>query len=71
MFETFKQFLERSGDEAKGGQIIDATLMPVSIQRNSRDGNKQINSPAVSYGVLKIAGSDSLPFMISGRIGPI
>ena len=29
-----------------------------------------INNPAASYGVLEIAGSDSLPFMISGRIGP-
>jgi hypothetical protein len=28
----------------------------------------QINNPAASYGVLEIAGSDSLPFMISGRI---
>ena len=42
MFETFNQFLERSGYEAKGGQIIDATLVPVPIQRNNRDENKQI-----------------------------
>ena len=31
----------------------------------------KINNPAACYGVLEIAGSDSLPFMISGRIGPI
>jgi transposase, IS5 family len=42
MFETFNQFLERAGYEAKGGQIIDATLVPVPIQRNNRDENKQI-----------------------------
>ncbi len=28
--------------EAKGGQIIDATLIPVPIQRNSREENQQI-----------------------------
>jgi IS5 family transposase len=42
MFETFNQFLERSGYAAKGGQIIDATLIPVPIQRNTRAENQQI-----------------------------
>jgi transposase, IS5 family len=41
MFETFNQFLE-AGYAAKGGQIIDATLVPVPIQRNSRAENKQV-----------------------------
>ena len=44
MFATFNQFLERCGYAAKGGQIIDATLVPVPIQRNHRDENKQIKA---------------------------
>jgi hypothetical protein len=32
------------GYEAKGGQIIDATIIPVPIQRNSREENKQIKN---------------------------
>jgi transposase, IS5 family len=42
LFEGFNGFLEASGYEAKGGQIIDATLVPVPIQHNSREENKQI-----------------------------
>ncbi len=42
MFEHFNQFLAESGYAAQGGQIIDATLIPVPIQRNSRDENDQI-----------------------------
>jgi transposase, IS5 family len=41
MFATFNQFLERCGYAAQEGQIIDATLVPVPIQRNHRDENKQ------------------------------
>lgn len=42
LFEQFEVFLRQAGYEAKGGQIIDATLIPVPIQRNSREENKQI-----------------------------
>jgi transposase, IS5 family len=42
LFETFNQFLEGCGYTAKGGQIIDATLVPVPVQRNSREENKQV-----------------------------
>ena len=42
LFEKFEEFLKQSGYEAKGGQIIDATLIPVPIQRNSREENKSI-----------------------------
>jgi transposase, IS5 family len=44
LFEAFNGFLEESGYEAKGGQIIDATLVPVPIQHNSREENKQIKA---------------------------
>lgn len=42
IFERFEQFLRDSGYEAKEGQIIDATIVPVPIQRNSQAENKQI-----------------------------
>lgn len=42
LFEKFGEFLRQSGYEAKGGQIIDATIVPVPKQRNSREENKSI-----------------------------
>jgi transposase, IS5 family len=47
MFERFNQFLECSGYAAKGGQIIDATLVPVPIQRNNREENKQLKEEQI------------------------
>ena len=42
LFEKFEGYLRESGYEAHEGQIIDATIIPVPIQRNSREQNKQI-----------------------------
>jgi IS5 family transposase len=42
LFEKLEELLRKSGYEAKGGQIIDATIVPVPIQRNSREENKSI-----------------------------
>jgi len=42
LFEQFASFLQQAGYEAKGGQIVDATLIPVPIQRNSREENQQV-----------------------------
>lgn len=42
VFEEFEKFLRESGYEAKGGQIIDATLVPVPIQRNRKEENEKI-----------------------------
>ena len=42
LFEKFEGFLREQGLEADGGQIIDATLVPVPKQRNSREENKEI-----------------------------
>jgi IS5 family transposase len=42
LFETFNRFLEQSGYEAKGGQIIDATIIPVPVQHNSREENQKL-----------------------------
>jgi len=36
--------LQTVGYEAKGGIIIDATIIPVPIQRNRREENKQIKN---------------------------
>ena len=37
LFEKFEGYLRECGYEAKGGQIVDATIIPVPIQRNSRE----------------------------------
>ncbi len=42
VFEEFERFLGESGYEAKGGQIIDATLVPVPIQQNRKEENEKI-----------------------------
>lgn len=44
LFQKFEQFLQAAGYEAKGGQIIDATMIPVPMQRNTREENKQIKN---------------------------
>jgi len=40
----FENYLRDQGLEARGGQIIDATLVPVPKQRNSREDNKEIKA---------------------------
>ena len=42
LFQKFNGYLERQGFQAKGGSLIDATLVEVPRQRNSRDENAQI-----------------------------
>ncbi|NJL57830.1 IS5 family transposase [bacterium] len=44
LFQQFEQFLPTAGYEAKGGQMIDATLVPVPIQRHSREENQPIKN---------------------------
>lgn len=44
LFEMFEAYLRSKGLEARGGQIIDATLVPVPKQRNTREENKEIKS---------------------------
>ena len=43
-FEMFESYLRDQGLEARGGQIIDATLVPVPKQHNSRNDNKEIKA---------------------------
>ena len=41
LIKMFETCLRDQGLEARGGQIIDATLFPVPKQRNSREDNKE------------------------------
>jgi IS5 family transposase len=42
LFGRFDQHLETKGYIARGGQIVDATIVPVPRQRNTRDENEAI-----------------------------
>ena len=44
LFERFDQHLEAKGYIARGGQIVDASIVPVPAQRNSRDENNQLRT---------------------------
>lgn len=43
LFDKFDNYLRREGYEAKDGQIVDATLVPVPIQRNSQKEKEKIH----------------------------
>jgi len=42
LFNEFNRYLNNQGFDAKKGQIIDASIIPVPKQRNKREENKQI-----------------------------
>ena len=44
LFERFDQYLEAKGYIARGGQMIDATIVSVPKQRNTRDENDAIKA---------------------------
>ena len=44
LFERFDQHLAAKGYMARGGQIIDASIVPVPTQRNSRDENDELQA---------------------------
>jgi IS5 family transposase len=44
LFSLFSRHLEAKGYVARGGQIIDATIVPAPIQRNSKDENAAIKA---------------------------
>ena len=50
LFEMFEEYLRSQGLQAQGGQIIDATLVPVPLQRNTRDENKEIKAGRLPQG---------------------
>ena len=50
LFEMFEEYLRSQGLQARGGQIIDATLVPVPMQRNTREENKEIKAETLPEG---------------------
>lgn len=44
LFYFFDKFLNENGYEARKGQIVDASIVKVPIQRNSREENQQIKN---------------------------
>lgn len=42
LFEQFGRYLEAQGYIARGGQMVDATIVPVPRQRNSREDNEEV-----------------------------
>src|SRR5450756_2796211 len=44
LFEQFGRHLEAKGYIARGGQMVDATIVPVPKQRNSRDENEDVKA---------------------------
>src|SRR5262245_20597347 len=42
LFDRFDQYLAAKGYIARGGQMVDATIVPVPPQRNSRDENEAV-----------------------------
>jgi len=42
LFRKFDRYLREQGFTARTGQIVDASIVPVPIQRNSREENRQI-----------------------------
>ena len=50
LFEMFEEYLRSQGLQARGGQIIDITLVPVPKQRNTREENKEIKAGRLPEG---------------------
>ena len=50
LFEIFKGYLRDQGLEARDGQNIDATLVPIPKQRNSRQEYKVIKANRLQNG---------------------
>ena len=44
LFDSFDQYLEANGYIARGGQIVDATIVQVPRQRNTREENETVKS---------------------------
>lgn len=47
LFDRFGDYLAQAGLEARQGQIIDASIVPVPIQRNRREENRRIKAGEV------------------------
>ena len=50
LFEMFEAYLRSQGLQVRGGQIVDATLVPVPKQRNTREENAEIKAGRLPEG---------------------
>lgn len=50
LFRKFNRYLDREGLIARQGQLIDASLVPAPVQRNTREENAQIKQGEVPEG---------------------
>ena len=53
LFERFDQHLAAKGYMARGGQMVDASIVPVPKQRNSRDENDEVKAGRTPAGWKK------------------
>jgi hypothetical protein len=51
LFEQFGRHLEAKGYMARGGQMVDATIVPVPKQRNSREDNETVKAGKTPRGM--------------------
>lgn len=60
LFGRFESYLQRQGYQARKGQIVDATIVPVPRQRNTREENLQIKAGEVpaEWGPKKLRQKD-------------
>jgi IS5 family transposase len=61
LFDKFGQYLDEKGFQASGGQIIDATIVEVPIQHNSKEETEQIKDGQIqeSWSEAKIEQKDT------------
>src|SRR4030088_177979 len=59
LFERFGQHLEAAGYIARGGQIIDATIVSVPKQRNTKEENEAIKAGTMPEGWEKQPGKNA------------
>ena len=69
LFEDFDGYLKSQGYQAMGGQIIDASIVAVPMQRNRRDDNEQIKrgETTLSPGPTSQPSVDKRTGMRAGR----
>src|SRR5215831_17077683 len=54
LFDRFDQHLAAKGYMARGGQMVDATIVPVPTQRNSRDENEAVKAGRIPQEFFRI-----------------
>jgi IS5 family transposase len=53
LFEQFDGYLRQHGYQAKGGQIVDATLIPVLTQHNRKEDTEQLEQGEIPTGWIE------------------